>query len=825
MRSDFSFALAASLTALSLAGTASAFAPTVSSQAVVMKATGAPAVGIRVLRPTVAKVTDKAAFTALGAKASWKMQRDALSGAVRLISGGQLTQSVVKSAKPADFVDLALAFVAQHEKLLGVSAKDLEVNQDALHVDSDVQFVKFKVLRDGLVVEDAGLDFRFKQGKLLQVVAQSFGEATSDLRGAKGGLERVASAAVLADSVTARGEAYRVVAGPKGYDLVRVARFDAVTENDAFGVQVEAATGQVFELRPTKLHLSGSASGQVHDRWYAEPLQIFPYGDTNLVFEGGSVTTDLSGDYVSAPDGAQPKIDGFEGPRVKVVPETGDKVVAGGVQVRDRWNVVYTKTDATPASEDKNVAQSMIFFHTNKIIQRAKGIIPSVTWLDQQLVANANLSSTCNAHWDGTTVNFYSAGADCGNTGLISDVMYHEWGHGLDANTGGIADGGYSEGFGDIMSLIMTRSAILGIGFRLDGSPVRELETDKIYPQDAGGGVHSEGLIIGSTFWDLHQALADVYGADVANEMTAQFALKTVLTASRYTDVYDALLVVDDDNADLSDNTPNYCTVNKVFGAHGLAVIDEACNLASIPSIEVDDDAGGNGNGILEPGERAILRMLAQNAATEAVTGLTGVLTVAGGEGLNVTDGNLGWSSVPAQGTAVSNNPARVTVADDVACGATFDAKVSLAAGARTAVVHQTLSIGRLAGTAALFQAGGLPLPIADNATTTATVDVSGGQWDSATTVYAARLKVDLTHTYIGDLSIKLVGPDGTLKDVWQGSGSGDDLQLDLDVSALISGLKGQGTWQIQVIDEASQDVGTLTAAELTLTPAHFECQ
>src|SRR5690606_26463547 len=137
--------------------------------------------------------------------------------------------------------------------------------------------------------------------------------------------------------------------------------------------------------------------------------------------------------------------------------------------------------------EGKQTSQAMIFYHTNRIINRARLYLNN-SWFDRPLVANANLSSTCNAHWDGSTINFYSAGSNCSNTGLISDVVFHEWGHGLDANTGGIDDGAFSEGFGDIMSVVFTHSHILGVGFRTDGSEVRDLEPNKVYPDDTGGG-------------------------------------------------------------------------------------------------------------------------------------------------------------------------------------------------------------------------------------------------------------------------------------------------------------------------------------------------
>ena len=82
---------------------------------------------------------------------------------------------------------------------------------------------------------------------------------------------------------------------------------------------------------------------------------------------------------------------------------------------------------------NKKIAQGMIYTHVNKMIEHALNYIHP-TWFDRPLQANSNLNSNCNAHWDGRTINFYSGNDRCANTGLIADVIYHEWGHGLDAN-------------------------------------------------------------------------------------------------------------------------------------------------------------------------------------------------------------------------------------------------------------------------------------------------------------------------------------------------------------------------------------------------------
>ena len=827
MRRDVSSKWVVGLTALLVWAAGSGFVAPHQSAPDNLAASRIPfTVGIRVVRPDLVRAHRKA-FIGLKDLTGARVETDRQSGAIRVISGGQLTHeaALLSRASAADFEQVAQRFIETHRQALGVAPEDLELDHQALLLDQDVQFLKYRVHRDGLRVQDATVDFRFKRGRLLQVVNQTYAEAATDARAALANPEYAVEQALATSSVTRRGELYRVASAKDGYRLVRVVEFDARTADGArYVVQVEAATGKIFEVRPTRFDLDGAATGQLYPRFYTQPLAALPLGQLTLSYSGGSVTTDLDGHFTGAPDTATPNLDGFVGTHIDVVPETGTKVTVAGTLTANGWSVAYQRQGSDPVSEDKNIAQAMIYYHLSKEINHVlKYIHPA--WLDQQLTANANLDQTCNAYWDGTTINLFSAGDGCANTGLIADVMYHEWGHGLDANTGGIEDGAYSEGFGDTMSLMMTHSNLIGPGFIVaDGSPVRDLTDLKVYPKDAGE-VHDEGQIIGGAYWDLFSALKTAYGEDKAGDMLSNFALKAIYTASKYTDVYNALLVIDDDDGDLTNGTPNYCLINKAFTRHGLATADQSCDLAMIDGFNVDDRAGGNGNGIIEPGETVALWLTAHNAAANPVENLTGHLSVTGAAGATVTDGDLTWAKVPARSTSVSDTPATITLARDVACGTTVHAQVDLAAGSRTAQAQTDLLVGRSVGTADLVQATGLPQPIKDNSTTTATLTIDGTQWDGQTTVQSAHLKFDITHPYIDDVTVKLVAPDGTTKEIFRGMYPNKDEHFDEDVTDAVKGLKGQGTWKLEASDNARSDEGSLDAVTLTVTPANFVCE
>jgi hypothetical protein len=110
-------------------------------------------------------------------------------------------------------------------------------------------------------------------------------------------------------------------------------------------------------------------------------------------------------------------------------------------------------------------ASRSCFYETNKIKEQARGWLPANTWLQGQLTANVNIPITCNAFWDGTTVNFYRSGGGCRNTGEIAAVFDHEWGHGMDDNDTGGGLSNSSEGYADIAAIYRLQASCVGHGF------------------------------------------------------------------------------------------------------------------------------------------------------------------------------------------------------------------------------------------------------------------------------------------------------------------------------------------------------------------------
>ncbi|MFP3115605.1 MULTISPECIES: S8 family peptidase [Streptomyces] len=98
---------------------------------------------------------------------------------------------------------------------------------------------------------------------------------------------------------------------------------------------------------------------------------------------------------------------------------------------------------------------------------------------------------------------------------------------------------------------------------------------------------------------------------------------------------------------------------------------------------------------------------------------------------------------------------------------------------------------------------------VPDNSTVESPVTVSGVAGAAPSTL---GVKVDITHTYIGDLRVQLVSPAGTvytLKAFGTG-GSADDIKTTYTVNA--SGQTANGVWKLRVTDNATYDTGRINS-------------
>jgi hypothetical protein len=774
--------------------------------------------GQKIIRPTVTN-TKSIVDEKIGSNLS--IRTDAVSGQVRLISGGSFNIDRLDLTSLENSLLNIRTFVDQNVEIFGVDSKDLELNKDSVVFSSDLQLFKFKVYRRGHLIEDAVVDFRFRGGKLLQVVSRTYSEARQPSDFEEKNIKEIAQSYLKSGEHKYLDRHYRIVQNNQSYSMVLVESYEVKYEGEVYLLQVDVASGKVFELRKKNLFVSGTAKAKVYPRdWTEAPVEV-NLSNVSITNGTDSVFTGLDGKF-DVPEGFVPKLNGFSGKYAEVIIDSGDLAIADGVAHGGIWNINYSSPLTQEPQEDQSIAQPMAYHHVQIVRDFTAGFIDT-DWLNEPLPIHTNYQASCNAFWNGTAINLLNAGRDCAHSGLIADVIYHEWGHGLDHMTGGIADVAFSEGFSDSVSMLITKDHILAPNFFLDGQFVRDNEPDKIYPDDRGE-VHHEGQIIASTLWDLYKTFRSMYGDDEGTDKLANLILNSIFTATSYKDVYDAFLVIDDNDADLSNGTPHSCLFNVEFAKHGLVEIIDSCRLAKIEDFNIDDSSGNN-NGVIEPGENVEIFIAVNNPSNELLTGLKGVLTVPSIEGVELEDIELEWGDIEVGGQGTNILPAILNISTDVACGTNFDLNIRLHQEHRNFVVDRNIEIGDMIGQPIAYEVENLPIGIPDASSKEFVVYIKGPKWPTGMKVYDAHLKFDVTHPYVGDVEVHMTSPMGLKKRLIRGIGRGDNMHYDKNLTQLFKNEVGKGFWSINFTDWSPEDVGTLDALRLTLTPANFKCE
>ena len=80
----------------------------------------------------------------------------------------------------------------------------------------------------------------------------------------------------------------------------------------------------------------------------------------------------------------------------------------------------------------------------------------------------------------------------------------------------------------------------------------------------------------------------------------------------------------------------------------------------------------------------------------------------------------------------------------------------------------------------------------------------------------AATDEVHIVHTYIGDLIVTLIAPDGSTYPLHNRAGGSTD-NIDQTYTANLSSEPANGTWKLRVQDAAAADIGRIDAWSLNL--------
>ena len=486
---------------------------------------------------------------------------------------------------------LARGFIDRNETLLRPERGRLELDSElsSIREQGRLASLYFDWFVDGVPVEGAAVYLRLNSGNITQFGAVLVGPLDIETEPA------LSSEQALARLLEYSGddELYRLVDEPElliqpeddGRDglrfrLIWKVSYRVPDRTETWEGRLDARTGEVIGFRDSNRY--GRAVGGVYPRTVFEGNETrVPMPLAEVSVDGGTVTTDAAGSFIYGGGTATSTLGGHwfnsscQGCTNPAQPRVGIEVGSGWLDFGLGGTDEVGNGFSTPA--DRNA-----FYHLNQVRRVALKWLPGLAFLNQNFRVNVNIVDTCNAFYDGASVNFFRSGGGCNNSGEVSDVMHHEYGHGLDGNTRS-GDGSTGEGTADAVAMHLSHSPLIGPGFRTTGSPVRDLRRESIglYTRSVAqascdGSVHCEGRVIGQTIWELAQDLTSAYGHHTGWRVSERLFFTSLPDqGSQWADgswpIYNAYLNADDDDGNLTNGTPNGTLIFNAFSEHEIA--------------------------------------------------------------------------------------------------------------------------------------------------------------------------------------------------------------------------------------------------------------
>jgi len=248
--------------------------------------------------------------------------------------------------------------------------------------------------------------------------------------------------------------------------------------------------------------------------------------------------------------------------------------------LRDTIN--YNNRGTSPAIN--TIRHLSAYYHTNIVHDYMKSLMPNFTALDISLTTRVDRTDgTCNAFFNGNSINFYVTAGGCNALSTAADVVYHEYGHAITNyfyNSFGqpFQNGGMGEGYSDIFAITITGDPVLGIGFSSSNpnQSIRRYDINpKIFPQNLVGQVHADGEIICGAWWRTggligsNRTMMEI----LAESMYALANAPNGQEGRLYTQILIDAIQADDNDNNLSNGTPHFNQLVQGFGFHGIRLL------------------------------------------------------------------------------------------------------------------------------------------------------------------------------------------------------------------------------------------------------------
>ncbi len=740
-----------------------------------------------------------------------EVQRDPSTWQVRRVRGRAIVAGARDARSAAD------GFLRANHAVLGLTADLRELRLLGEKQSLTATHVRYAQVLAGLPVVGGNLSVHVDRGMAvltanIDVVSVKGAVSTIGMRSERDAIT-AATGAVKAHARPTVAPTAEPAVLPIGGRPVVVWRvlIDTTDPPGTWEALLEARTLRALLVRNLAKFVDGA--GMVFD-----PNPIATSGDPTLQDNGNVDSATLTAQRVSV------TLRGLDGTGYLQGDYCTTAPTAGQPRAHDSLNTFnFTRSD--PRFDE------VMSYHHIDSCQRYIQSLGFLTVNNRQVGVNVNGSPDDNS-WYSPSSKELTFGSGGVNDSQDADIIWHELGHAIqDDQVPGFGtsaeSGAIGEGFGDYWAA--SRSA--GIGPKSPewdpvigewdasaynpGNPpyLRRVDGTKHYPEEMVGEVHDDGEIWSACLWQIRTLVGRTRADTLVLE--SQFTLAPNATFQ------DAALAIVGANTSLYADADRAAILD-IFYQRGILVNPRSTSLAvaSMPAM---------------PGR---------------LVQLTATLVRSGDRGALPSKGVAFSVAGTAVGSALTNASGVASLAYSVPIGAAYgqqairadyagDAETNSSSGAGWLYVVQTYGASgtvtdggapmagvsvMVAGLGATVSSSpGAAIPDGDPVGLTALMDVPNSGAIGSLTV-----TVGLTHTYIGDLEVALIHPDGTTVLLHDRTGSDqDNLNTTYPVPTTpaqslgsLAGKPMAGTWRLRVRDLAPTDSGTLNSWAIAFTRA-----
>jgi len=545
-----------------------------------------------------------------GLPEGWQIAQYDKSGAWAIAVGAPWDVGV-KASEDADYASAALDLAGKFAVELGMT--DATFSVETINRPKKMTVVAVRPEYDGARVYGSLAVFTFNQdGKLISCKATGFGSVRqgSFKIGVKSATEQALSAFEAEDKLSVKSVEPRWLPeiGANGTTLRAVYEATLTSANAELrpAVFVDAETGAIAaaENRVVYDDLSGDTRGNVHPNYARddEEEQDYPFEWVSLR-GGAQIFSDDEGNFTfNVNAGATPfRLNSeLRGRWVDVNYEDGPDANLE-IRIERIQNVSFFWNE-----ENSRPDERMLFVHVNGIHEYFKWVDPNFDGMDWALPATCGHGDNYdNAFWNGEGI-YFGEGAQMDNFALYTDIIQHEYTHGVTSQiyrwdqlpyTG--ESGALNEAWSDYFPCSKSNEPYMGEGGLVDmGGFIRLIDNDLVYPRDWFGEVHYDSRMISAAMWHSREVL----GKEVTDPLfhTAKYQL-----GNNFLSYFVDVMETDDDDGDVSNGTPHDNVLYEQFGRHGIGPGLRPKLVIQPQLIEDDDERGASGdeNYQFEPGE------------------------------------------------------------------------------------------------------------------------------------------------------------------------------------------------------------------------------